>query len=101
MTQIDLSYILRLLKGSKIFSDEQKEVIKTKIPELDEVKIAELKLLLEEEHRFFIDKYHREAAHHKQMAEKEIRAIYDYAEEIVEEKEEAEIENLDIMLANL
>ena len=54
---------------------------------------------LEREHKA-LQKYYRNVTHiHKMTAEQKIKTYYDHAEELIEAKEQAEIDNIETELA--
>lgn len=99
MKTIDPVYILKLIDGSALLQEPQKQVMKDRLESLSETQIADLVMALEREHQA-LQAYYRQFAHiHKIAAEKKIKLFYDGAEMAIEAQEKAEIDNIESELA--
>jgi len=97
----NLTVLLKLLKASELFTEKQKEAIRTKLSTVSEVKQVELQNILENEQKVKTEYYKKLTQIRKRASQKKIQVMYRIAEEKSLQEDEKELSVLDQELAHL
>ena len=101
MTQINTTYLLKLIEASEALSAEKKATLKTKVAGFNEAQYTQLKNILEGEQKFNAEHYRKVGQIKTLAAEKKIRLVYNYAEKKLNLEEEQDLAVLEDQLTNL
>lgn len=95
---IDPNYIVGMLKICRVFSENEKQQIQAKLPEMTGWQVLRLQQILEKEEGIMQRYYETVTENYHQLAEKKVALVYDYAEKRLEESEQEEMSHIDEML---
>lgn len=101
MTQINPTYILKLIEASEALSDEKKTEIKQKLSTLSVAQLGQIQNALEEEQQFNAQHYREVGQIRTHAAEQKIKKIYHYAEAKLAKEEAGHLEALESELETL
>lgn len=101
MTNINLTYLLKLIDASQALNDDKKDVLKSRLDTLSMAQLAQIQRALEDEQKFNADYYRQVGEIKIRAAEEKIKRIYQYAENKLAQEEQEDIAILEDELAHI